>query len=285
MQKSKALSILIAGFVTTAIMCGQDTSAEQRNTRTIIAGVSWGDTSSYTALKPAETVRVSNIVDGDTVVLDDNRQVRLVGIQAPKLPLGRKGFPTWPFAHESAELLTTLALHQEFALHFGQTPRDRHGRLLAHMVRHDGVWLQGSLLKAGMARVYTFPDNTKLASEMLTIERRARGTRSGIWTLSHYALRRAEKQTWPRGTGFEIVQGVVKNVNNVRGTYYLNFGADWKTDFTVTIPPRWRHTFDKAGIDPMHYANKNILVRGWVRKRNGWMITATHPQQLETTGR
>jgi endonuclease YncB( thermonuclease family) len=39
---------------------------------------------------------VNAVVDGDTVVLEsavmDANQVRLVGILAPKLPLGRKNF-------------------------------------------------------------------------------------------------------------------------------------------------------------------------------------------------
>ena len=35
---------------------------------------------------------VTEIVDGDTLFIDDGTQIRLVGIQAPKLPLGRRGF-------------------------------------------------------------------------------------------------------------------------------------------------------------------------------------------------
>ena len=42
--------------------------------------------------------RVASIVDGDTLILDDGREIRLVGIQAPKLPLGRRNFKTWPLA-------------------------------------------------------------------------------------------------------------------------------------------------------------------------------------------
>ncbi|MEE8394009.1 MAG: thermonuclease family protein, partial [Rhodospirillales bacterium] len=44
------------------------------------------------ALEKGETATVREVVDGDTVVLADGRQVRLTGIQAPKLPLGRAGF-------------------------------------------------------------------------------------------------------------------------------------------------------------------------------------------------
>ena len=47
-------------------------------------------------LVAAETERVVEIVDGDTLVLAGGRQVRLVGIQAPKLPLGRPGLEAGP---------------------------------------------------------------------------------------------------------------------------------------------------------------------------------------------
>ena len=42
------------------------------------------------------------IIDGDTLVLQSGVQVRLVGIQAPKLPLGRRGFTAWPLAEVRA---------------------------------------------------------------------------------------------------------------------------------------------------------------------------------------
>src|SRR3546814_12377173 len=40
------------------------------------------------ALEAGPAATVIEVVDGDTVVLDDRSQVRLVGRQAPKLPLG-----------------------------------------------------------------------------------------------------------------------------------------------------------------------------------------------------
>ena len=41
----------------------------------------------FAGLSRGDSATVREIVDGDTVILDDGRQVRLVGIQAPKLPL------------------------------------------------------------------------------------------------------------------------------------------------------------------------------------------------------
>ena len=92
-------------------------------------------------LKPGPTVTIASIVDGDTVVLKTPvmgaTQIRLVGIQAPKLPLGRKNFPAWPLAEAAKSLLTTLIDGQALTLSFGGAKKDRHGRLLAHLHRRD----------------------------------------------------------------------------------------------------------------------------------------------------
>ena len=66
---------------------------------------------------------------------------------------------------------------------------DRHGRLLAHLYTEDGIWIQGALLNQGMARVYSFPDNRALISEMLAQEKIARAAEKGIWQVSFYRIR------------------------------------------------------------------------------------------------
>ena len=110
---------------------------------------------------------MTRVVDGDTVVLDDGREVRLVGTQAPKLPLGRTNFPTWPLAEEAKRALEELVLGQEVALGYGGREMDRHGRVLAHLfLSDDETWIQGAMLASGMARVYTFPDNRSMIDEI-----------------------------------------------------------------------------------------------------------------------
>ena len=60
------------------------------------------------APQPIFSGAVQSIVDGDTLVLRSGVQVRLVGIQAPKLPLGRRGFRAWPLATEAKTALARL---------------------------------------------------------------------------------------------------------------------------------------------------------------------------------
>ena len=132
-------------------------------------------------LEYSETAVAVKIVDGDTLILDTGKQVRLVGLQAPKLPLGRPNFEAWPLSDEAATVLRELTLGKSLSLAYGGRRMDRHGRLLAHLYDADGSWIQGAMLRRGMARVYSFSDNRSLVAEMLAIEGQARAARRGIW--------------------------------------------------------------------------------------------------------
>ena len=236
--------------------------------------------------RAAEAVAlVASVVDGDTVVLEGagGDEVRLVGIQAPKLALGRAGFRAWPLADQSKAALAALVLGQPVGLAFGGRRMDRHGRLLAHMVGDDGTWVQGALLGRGMARLCSFADNRAAVPSMLAQERDARARGLGIWGHEFYRLRTPDDVAGHTGT-FQIVEGTVLAAARVKGRVYLNFGADWRTDFTVSLDRRARRLFRQAGIDPLALAGRRLRVRGWVRRFNGPLIEATHPEQIEVLG-
>ena len=224
---------------------------------------------------------VTGIVDGDTVLLDDGREVRLVGIQAPKLPLGRRNFRKWPLADRARSALEGLTLGRTVFLAYGGRRVDRHGRQLAHLTLDDGSWVQHILLSRGLARVYSFPDNRALVAEMLVAERAARQARTGIWDNAFYAIRPPSDLTQDIGT-FQLVEGRVLDAARVRGTTYLNFGEDWRSDFTVMVRALDRKLWRKAGLSLTDLDGKRIRVRGWLKSRNGPMIEATHPEQIET---
>jgi len=240
------------------------------------------------ALSQGPSATVARVVDGDTVVLSEEilgaTQIRLVGIQAPKLPLGRKGFPVWPLAEASKKVLEAIVLGKTVKLSFGGAKIDRHGRLLAHLHLEGGRWVQGEMLRLGMARVYTFPDNRAVAVEMLKIEQSARAAKKGIWRLSYYAVRTPEDLLRRVGT-FQLIEGTVVSAAKVKARVYLNFGADWRTDFTATLKPGARQMFKKIAIDPISLQGKRVRVRGWLKKFNGPMIEVTHPEQIEVVER
>ncbi len=223
---------------------------------------------------------VSEIVDGDTVFLEDGTEIRLVGLQAPKLALGRRDFRDWPLADAARDRLSELVLGRRVDLAYGGRRSDRHGRALAHLLRDDGLWVQAAMLEGGMARVYSFRDNRTAIAEMLEAEREARAAGRGIWAHPFYAVRE-EAETGALLDSFQLVEGVVLDAAEVRRRIYLNFGPDWRDDFTVSIAPDHVRAFREAGLDPLELTGRRIRVRGWLYQRNGPMIDATHPEQIE----
>lgn len=232
------------------------------------------------ALEAGGQATVLEVVDGDTLVLEDRTEVRLAGIQAPKLPLGRPGFETWPLAQEAKQALAGLTLGRVVTLTFGGRRMDRYGRLLAHLHLSDGRWIQGEMLALGLARVYSFADNRALVEEMLALERAAREASRGIWSHPFYRVIGVE-ETPSFIDSFQLVEGRVLKVAVVKSRGYLNFGPDWREDFTISIAPRDRKLFEADGARLEDLEGRLVRVRGWIKSFNGPMIEATHPEQIE----
>ena len=136
------------------------------------------------------------------------------------------------------------------------------------------------MISLGMARVYTWSDNRSCAAELLARESQARAAQRGIWALPFYRIRKPAELDNEIDT-FQLVEGRVVSAAVVRGRIFLNFGPDYRTDFTVTIAPQDMKFFRSAGLDPRTLQGKTIRVRGWISLQNGPEIEATHPEQIE----
>ena len=229
---------------------------------------------------------VTAVTDGDTVILDDGRVVRMIGIQAPKLPLDRPDFQPWPLAPEARAALVALALDKPVRLGFGGESVDRYGRVLAHVFvdgSEGAVWAQQAMIELGLARVYSFPDNRACLDLLFAAEGRARLGRLGIWADPYYSTRAADQpgDLLARAGQYELVEGRVLLADKNGGRVYLNFGRFWKKDFTAVIEAPALRLFAKAGIDPLLLENALVRIRGWVDDRDGPRIDVTHPEQIE----
>ncbi len=276
-MKGLLIRLVLAGLLAAAPLAGQAAGTGEARTGTKQAA-------GGNSLKPGPKAIVGAVVDGDTVVLErpvmGATRIRLVGIQAPKLPLGRKNFPAWPLAAGSKRALEKLTLGKTVSLSFGGSKKDRHGRLLAHLHAPGGVWVQGEMLSQGMARVYSFSDNRGAVAEMLALEGKARRAKRGIWGLDFYAVK-TPRDLGPLIGTFQLVTGRVLKAARVKSRVYLNFGPDWRKDFTITLKTSARRLFATAGVDPLALEGRMVRVRGWLKKFNGPMIDATHPEQIE----
>ena len=231
-------------------------------------------------LSDGGTAIIADIIDADTLALRNGTVVRLTGIQAPKLPPDRPAFQPWPFAERARATLEYLTLGKTVTLSYGGARRDRHGRTLAHLHLLDGTWVQGEMLRRGMARVYSFADNRAGVDEMLAIERTARNAKRGIWQHPFYQVRSTGALN-PLIDSFQIVEGQILDVARIGKYTYLNFGPDYRTDFTVSVRRANLRLFAEADIDLLALRHRTVRARGWISKHNGPMIELTHPEQLE----
>jgi endonuclease YncB( thermonuclease family) len=251
----------------------------------IITGASGANVRACDLSEP-EAGTVASVIDGETLVLADGRTVRLIGAKAPSPPLGWRGDDPWPFVAEAKEALTGLASGAEVELRFGGTRSDRHDHVLAQVFAVSGderLWLQEEMVGRGLARVYSFPDNRACVHELLRREGEARAKQIGMWASWAYYVQDAldVKRLDRLMHTYQLVEGRVFAVGEGAGRLYLNFANDWRSDFTVNIEKKDVAAFTAAGIDLKSVAGKTVRTRGWLQWRNGPMIAATHPEQIE----
>jgi endonuclease YncB( thermonuclease family) len=225
---------------------------------------------------------VKKVIDGDTVILDSGEHVRLVGIQAPEI--ARDDSSGQPYGPEATETLKKLIGNQKIRLEMAEEPRDRHGRILAYLYPQngngEGEMLQIGMLKAGAAMLYTFPANTVHVEAFRKAENNARASQKGLWQLASYKALTAENADQGMGQ-YRVVEGTIRQVAKVRGSWYLNFGENWKEDFTLFIERKHLKRFSSGDMHPQGWEGRKIRIHGWIFPKNGPMIQLTHPQQIE----
>jgi len=234
-----------------------------------------------------ETDNVRKIIDGDTLFLSSGLKVRVSGIQAPKLSLGRDHVKDWPLSGEAKAALERLTQGQRVGLYYSGERRDRYGRALAQVFTLDkqgqpDLYIQEEMLRQGFARVYTWPDTSQDARRLLAAEGEARRKKKGIWAVDYYKIRGPNPDALAQDVdSFQLVEGIITSTAEVRGRIYLNFGADYKTDFTIVVDSDARKRFEGAGYDLLELSGAKVRVRGWIELVNGPTIWLTHPEPLE----
>ncbi len=235
----------------------------------------------FTELRLTSTATVESIIDPLRIRLKDKRVIQLAGLEIPDLDPYESGDIAVAAQESLKELLEgqTIRIYQTKKADKGRT--NRMGHHLAHIERKEGdIWIQGALLSEGLARVYPTQRNPEMALQMLQIEQEAREAQKGLWKDEKYAVltpETAEKSE----NGFAIVTGTVRSVATIRNTLYLNFGANWRTDFTISIKSAVRKKIARQGINLMNFGGKTVRVRGWLESYNGPHIKLIHPAWIE----
>lgn len=216
-------------------------------------------------------VEVARVVDGATLVLADERVLHLVDIDVP---------PRGALASDAKDTLAALIDGQALSVKFAGNATDRQGRLLAELYAGE-VWVQGELLRRGLARVAGTADNRAGLAEMLVLERQARRFRRGLWAEKAYAIVPAAEAGRHAG-GFTLVTGTVASIVNNSSGILLVFGTDQHNGLVLTLAPDVVKLSRASGLDPAALAGKTVLARGYIDGTRRPTIAITFPEQIET---
>lgn len=229
----------------------------------------------FSALRRTAPGRVEQVIDGVTVLLKDKKILRLPALDIP--PDDDMAVAARDFLARELPEGTEVYLYQTRRQDIGRL--NRMGQTLAHLVRKkDGAWINGRILAAGMARVMPSDVNPEKTSDMLKAENTAQQNRAGLW--ARYPVLIPDNAD--KGIGsFRIVDGVVRNAATSQNNLYLNFGDNWRTDFTVMLTPGVRKNLARRGIDALALKERHVRVRGDIREYNGPFMELINPDALE----
>lgn len=123
--------------------------------------------------------RVSRVIDGDTIVLEDGRHVRYVGIDAPEM--SRDGDPADCWAEESRQKNAQLVEGMYVTMEKASQDLDEYGRLVRY-VYVEGALVNEILVAEGFARAYDFGFDHPLETRFKEAQTRAKELGLGMWS-------------------------------------------------------------------------------------------------------
>jgi len=129
----------------------------------------------------AELRIVKQVIDGDTILLENGEVVSLIGVDAPEIKHATKAGAE--MGKESAAFVRKLVEGKRVRLEFdpaNANHKDNRKRTLAYVFLEDGTFLNAEIIKHGYG--FTFPGFVhKYQSEFRRLEREARENKRGLW--------------------------------------------------------------------------------------------------------
>lgn len=129
--------------------------------------------------KVKDLVKVTRVIDGDTIEIEGGEKVRYIGIDTPETMDPRK--PVQCFGVESSKKNKELVEGKTVRLEKDITDRDKYNRLLRY-VWLDDTLINLALVKGGFAYSYSYPPDIKYQDKFVTAQKEAREAKVGLWS-------------------------------------------------------------------------------------------------------
>jgi endonuclease YncB( thermonuclease family) len=190
-----------------------------------------------------ERVRVNKVYDGDTIVLEDGRKVRYLGINSPEFQE--------PFYLKAKRLNESLVLGKEIRLEFDQERIDGYNRILAYVYAGDEM-VNARLVKEGLAHVFLIGPSRRHSALLLQAQALAKQNRAGIWSA----------RARPKDLKITNLHPADKDMPDPNAPYVrianLSNGPVQMTGYVLSNESGQKYVFPEVRIDPGY----TIIVSG-----------------------
>lgn len=122
--------------------------------------------------EPVGGVKVTRVIDGDTIAIEGGYHIRYIGIDAPE----KDELSYIEAKQANKELVEGKRIRLEKDI----SEKDRYGRLLRY-VYVEGTFINAEMVRQGYACAKAYVPDVKYQVYLEAVEKEARQTKRGIW--------------------------------------------------------------------------------------------------------
>lgn len=164
--------LLVLGFLLGPAACSPAAETPTTSPLPSLPNPAVGETDS----PDGERAEVTYVFDGDTIEVDvggRTYRLRYIGVDTPEREK--------PFYQDAVEFNRALVEDQTVILVRDVSETDQYGRLLRYVYLEDGTFVNGELIRNGMARLVTFPPDVAQTKYLRDLQEEARESAAGMW--------------------------------------------------------------------------------------------------------
>ncbi len=211
---------------------------------------------------------VTGVPDPTTLELSDGARLRLAGVVAADGALGEA----------ARRRLSELTAGRSIIYVDVSDALDRYGRRAGYVFA-GGTMLQEALVRDGLARAVWFPGEGDCLKRFLDAEKAPRGAKTGLWA-GGGTFRATDPALADNAGRPVVVIGRVVSVNHGDRVVFVDFGRNYRTDFTVLIAPAIASQMAEEGRPVETLVGKEVEVRGMMEKSGGPAVRLNDPAEI-----
>lgn len=173
---------------------------------------------------------------------------------------------------------------------------DRYGLVPVYLFQGENLstqgWMQNNLIAEGHAVFMPEPDPARRSARKCSLKTPRQDLRATDKKLLQNSRKNkkakqlyydaGDRRLWDKEGYFAIVEGLVVSVRTTGRGGTINFGHDWKEDFTAVISKKMLSSLNTENILLSYFVGRRLQLRGFLDLYFGPSMRIDHLTQMET---